>query len=197
MRRFNGEVRAGTRAGAQTGVLSSNRSRRHIHPAPGGGRSMEERLRRRSGSDRTGWLMRRGLLGWATLAAGLALVAGDAVACTTVCFADGSAPFVAYNYDFHSGDGLVLVNPRGLAKTSVLDGKPHAWTVRFASLTFNQYGRDQPMTGINERGLVVAQMWLDEAKYPAADDRPEVSVLEWIQLQLDTAASVADVLTSA
>jgi choloylglycine hydrolase len=141
--------------------------------------------------------MRRPALRWAVLAAGLGLAAGDANACTTVCFTDGSAPIVAYNYDFHSGDGLVLVNPRGLAKTSVLDGKPHAWTSRFGSLTFNQYGRDQPMTGINERGLVVAQMWLDEAKYPAADARPEISVLEWMQLQLDTATSVAEVLQSA
>ena len=141
--------------------------------------------------------MSRAPLGWAVLVSGLALVAGDAAACTTVCFTDQSTPVVAYNYDFHGGDGLVLVNPRGLVKTSVVDGKPHAWTVRFGSLTFNQYGRDQPMTGINERGLVVAQMWLDEGKYPAADARPEVNVLEWIQLQLDTAASVADVLESA
>jgi penicillin V acylase-like amidase (Ntn superfamily) len=110
--------------------------------------------------------MNRVYLRWAVLAAGLALVAGDANACTTVCFTDKATPVVAYNYDFHSGDGLVLVNPRGLAKTSVLDGKPHAWTSRFGSLTFNQYGRDQPMTGINERGLVVAQMWLEEGKYP-------------------------------
>jgi penicillin V acylase-like amidase (Ntn superfamily) len=141
--------------------------------------------------------MRRSALCWAVLAVGFALVTGDAKACTTVCFTDGSTPVVAYNYDFHSGDGLVMVNPRGLAKTSVVDGKPHTWTSRFGSLTFNQYGRDQPMTGINERGLVVAQMWLDEAKYPAADARPEIGVLEWIQLQLDTAASVAEVLESA
>jgi penicillin V acylase-like amidase (Ntn superfamily) len=141
--------------------------------------------------------MNRLHLRWAVLAVGLALVAGDASACTTVCFTDKATPVVAYNYDFHSGDGLVLVNPRGLAKTSVLDGKPHAWTSRFGSLTFNQYGRDQPMTGINERGLVVAQMWLDEGKYPGPDARPEVGVLEWIQLQLDTAASIAEVLTIA
>jgi choloylglycine hydrolase len=131
------------------------------------------------------------------LAAALALLASDANACTTVCFTNHSGPVVAYNYDFHSGDGLVLVNARGLAKTSVVDGKPHAWTSRFGSLTFNQFGRDHPMTGMNERGLVVAQMWLDEATYPAADGRPEVAVLEWIQLQLDTAATVADVLHTA
>ena len=61
---------------------------------------------------------------------------GDAAACTTVCFSDRSTPVVAYNYDFHSGDGLVLVNPRGLAKSSSVDGTPDARTACFGSLTF-------------------------------------------------------------
>src|SRR5262245_17242603 len=98
-------------------------------------RQQTERLR-----NRTAWH-------WTVLLVALVLAAGDAAACTTVCFADRGTPIVAYNYDFYSGDGLVLVNPRGLAKTSSLDGKPYAWTVRFGSLTFNQFGRDQPMTG--------------------------------------------------
>jgi len=124
-------------------------------------------------------------------------VGADATACTTVCFTDATAPVVAYNYDFYSSDGLVLVNPRGLTKASVVRGNPHTWTARFGSLTFNQFGRDLPMTGINEHGLFVSQMWLDEGKYPAVDARSEVNPLEWIQLQLDTAASVADVLKTA
>lgn len=125
------------------------------------------------------------------------VAAADATACTTVCFTDAARPIVAYNYDFYSGDGLVLANPRGLTKTSIVHGNPHTWTARFGSLTFNQFGRDLPMTGINERGLFVSQMWLDEGKYPVADARPEVNPLEWVQLQLDTAASVADVLNTA
>jgi penicillin V acylase-like amidase (Ntn superfamily) len=125
------------------------------------------------------------------------LLGADATACTTVCFTDAATPVVAYNYDFYARDGLVLVNPRGLTKTSIVRGNPHTWTARFGSLTFNQFGRDLPMTGINERGLVVSQMWLDEGKYPVVDARPEVNPLEWIQLQLDTAASVDDVLKTA
>ena len=136
-------------------------------------------------------------LGTAVVALFAFLAAADATACTTVCFTHGGTPVVGYNYDFHASDGLVLVNPRGLAKTSYLNGKPHSWMARFGSLTFNQFGRDQPMTGINEHGLVVAQMWLDEARYPDVDARAEVGPLEWIQLQLDTAASVAEVLRTA
>ena len=131
------------------------------------------------------------------LAAVVALGATGADACTTVCFTHGNTPVVAYNYDYHSSDGLVLVNPRGLRKISILDGKPHTWTARFGSVSFNQFGRDQPMTGINEQGVVVAQMWHSDGQYPGLDARPEVAVLEWVQLQLDTARTVGDVLKSA
>ena len=41
------------------------------------------------------------------------------------------------------------------------------------------------MTGINEKGLMVSQMWLDETKYPPADTRPVIGILEWIQYNLD------------
>jgi choloylglycine hydrolase len=61
-------------------------------------------------------------------------------------------------------------------------------------VTFNQYGRDFPMGGMNEKGLVVELMWLDGTRYPDPDDRPETGVLEWIQMQLDLRDSVADVL---
>jgi penicillin V acylase-like amidase (Ntn superfamily) len=39
-------------------------------------------------------------------------------------------------------------------------------------------------------------MWLDNTDYPRGDDRAELGVLEWIQYQLDTAATVADVVRS-
>ena len=72
---------------------------------------------------------------WLVLIACVALAAGDVAACTTVCFTDGP-PVVAYNYDFHAPDGMVVVNPRGLAKTSGAESHPHSWTSRYGSLTF-------------------------------------------------------------
>src|SRR5262245_16410430 len=107
------------------------------------GADMTELSSLRSAANRAGRLTTRGPLRWAMLAAGLGLATGDAIACAPVRFTDKAAPMVAYNYDLHGGDGLVLVNPRGLAKTSILDGKPHSWTSRFGSLTFTQFGRDQ------------------------------------------------------
>ena len=52
------------------------------------------------------------------------------------------------------------------------------------------------MGGLNQAGVVIELMWLDDTEYPARDQRSPLTVLEWIQYQLDTAASVADVIAS-
>jgi choloylglycine hydrolase len=125
------------------------------------------------------------------------LVATPALSCTTVCLLDREKAVVAYNYDFHPSEGLVLVNKRGTTKISSLRTQGATWSATYGSVTFNQFGRDNPMTGINEKGLVVSQMWLDETRYPPADTRPVIGVLEWIQYNLDRHASVAEVLANA
>src|ERR1051325_10353413 len=113
-------------------------------------------------------------------------------ACTNFC-TRGEGLF-GRNYDFDIGSGMVIVNKRGLSKRSLSPNHPAQWFAQYASITFNQFGRDIPMDGMNERGLVVALAWLDGTQYPAADARPELNEVEWIQYQLDTAASVDDVL---
>ena len=131
----------------------------------------------------------------AVLLAAVLLLAGPAAACTTFCYADGDRVLFGRNYDFEHGHGLVFVNPRGLGKRSSISRPPQAeWVARFGSLTFNQMGRDQPMGGINERGLVVELMWLDGTRYPAPDARPALGLLEWIQHALDRYDTVAALL---
>jgi choloylglycine hydrolase len=132
------------------------------------------------------------------LAAALALCAfaPGAFACTTFCFEKNGARVFGKNYDWNVGDGLVFVNKRGVAKTAFTADNPAAWTSRFGSVTFNQYGREFPSGGINEKGLVVELMWLDETVYPEPDRRRALPTLQWIQYQLDNAATVDDVLAS-
>src|SRR5215210_4777214 len=121
----------------------------------------------------------------ATLALLLVLGASAADACTTFC----TRGLFGRNYDFEIGHGMVLVNKRGLTKTSQRE-QPASWTSRYGSVTFNQFGRDNATGGMNEKGLVVELMWLGGTEYPKADARPELGTLEWIQYQLDTAATV-------
>src|SRR5262249_35082932 len=114
--------------------------------------------------------------------------------CPTVEVIAPDRPVVAYNYDFHPSEGLLLVNKRGTVRRSRLESGGARWTSRFGSVTFNQFGRDNPTTGMNESGLMVSLMWLDGSRYPDADDRPAVGILEWIQYNLDGRASVAEVV---
>ncbi len=89
----------------------------------------------------------------------------------------------------------MLINRRGLVKRSY--SGTASWISRYGSVTFNQFGREFPMDGMNEAGLVVALMWLDGTVYPPADERPSFGVLEWIQYQLDNYGSVGEVLVHA
>ncbi len=102
------------------------------------------------------------------------------------------------NYDWMTDAGLVCTNLRGLSKTSMKteDGTTISWLSQYGSISFNQYGKEFPMGGMNEKGLVVELMWLDETKYPSADKRPAVGTLQWIQYQLDNSATIEDVIAT-
>lgn len=125
-----------------------------------------------------------------------ALVSPPAQACSTFCFQSQDGPIFGRNYDWSVGVGMVVVNKRGVEKRSVSEDNPAHWDSRYGSVTFNQYGREFPNGGMNEAGLVVELMWLDETEYPAPDDRPSVTSLQWIQYQLDRAATVGEVIAS-
>ena len=134
------------------------------------------------------------------LGASLAAPLSEVLACTTFCMTRGSQSFFGKNYDWMVPDGLVMINKRGVAKTSATEperGRPAKWTSRFGSLTFNQYGREFPSGGMNEPGLAIELMWLDDTQYPGPDGRPVVECLEWIQYQLDNYATVAEVILHA
>lgn len=125
-----------------------------------------------------------------------AVLAPAANACTTFCLDKGQSLVFGKNYDWNVEDGMVVVNRRGIVKTALTDDHPARWTSRFGSVTFNQYGREFPSGGMNEAGLVIELMWLDETTYPEADIRHGLPTLQWIQYQLDVSATVDDVVSS-
>jgi penicillin V acylase-like amidase (Ntn superfamily) len=129
----------------------------------------------------------------------LSLTVNHAFACTTFCLKNGGDVLFGKNYDWMIGDGFVFVNKRGVEKTAIAETSPNPakWISQFGSVTFNQYGRENPSGGMNEKGLVIELMWLDDTQYPKADERPTVGTLEWIQYQLDNSASVEDVIKNS
>jgi len=127
------------------------------------------------------------------------LLSHVAFACTTFCLKHNGEVLFGKNYDWMVGEGLILVNKRGVEKSAVSEGRrnPGRWVSKYGSVTFNQYGREKPSGGINEAGLVIELMWHAEAQYPKSDARPVVGTLEWIQYQLDSSRTVAEVIENS
>ncbi len=119
--------------------------------------------------------------------------------CTTFTFKtpDGKI-FYGRNFDFPTGVGMVNINQKGLLKTSFVQApeKNLQWRSKYGSISFNQIGREFSYGGMNEAGLVIEQMWLNEAKYPELDNRYGLTELQWIQYHLDKSASVQEVIDS-
>lgn len=126
----------------------------------------------------------------------------DGWACTAFVLKIGQRRVFGRNYDWNLEDALVVANKRGCSKLGIRrpeeTGELAAWKAKYGSITFNQYGRELPMGGMNEAGLVIESMALSETRYPDSDQRPYVgSAAQWRQYVLDTCATVADVIASA
>ena len=122
----------------------------------------------------------------------------NSYACTSFFINKNGQLIFGRNYDWITGEGMVFTNLRGLKKTSMKteEGGTITWISKYGSLTFNQYGKEFPTGGMNEKGLVVELMWLDGTVYPYPDQRPAVGTLQWIQYQLDCSETIQDVIAS-
>lgn len=120
----------------------------------------------------------------------------DARACTTFIINDSTNLIYGRNFDWDIGLGFIVINKRGIKKRALVQppNKPAVWVSKYGSISFNQVGVDAPMGGMNERGLVIAQMGLFESKFPENNDKVAVSVLEWIQFQLDNSSTLEEVI---
>ncbi len=119
-------------------------------------------------------------------------------ACTSFLLRDEGKVVIGKNYDWEVEPGILVTNMRNMAKTAFVDPdeKPVKWVSKYGSITFNQYGREFPNGGMNEAGLVVETLLLTQAKYPVPDNRPALESLSWVQYQLDSHATVQEVIES-
>jgi len=119
-------------------------------------------------------------------------------ACTTFLINSNGELVFGRNYDWVTNAGTVNTNLRGLFKTSakMKDGKTTSWVSKYGSITFNQYGKEFPTGGMNEKGLVIELMWLTESVYPKQDNRASLQELQWVQYQLDNCSSIEEVIAT-
>jgi penicillin V acylase-like amidase (Ntn superfamily) len=136
----------------------------------------------------------------AVVAVATALAAPPARACTTFLLKPGHEVIVGKSYDYTIGQALLVFNKRWVVKQALRaesGATPARWTSKYASLTFNQFGREIPNGGMNEAGLVVEVMSLAAAVTPPPDARPTVNELQFIQWLLDQFGTVGEVVAHA
>ena len=131
---------------------------------------------------------------------GIALLLNSAMVspCTSFILKNYNNLLLGHNLDWHFGTGLLIINKRNVEKIALMDSaeNPAKWVSKFGSITFNQVGRDLPYGGMNEKGLVIEQMTLDQTKYPGKDSRQSISACQWIQYQLDNCSTIQEVIST-
>ncbi len=138
---------------------------------------------------------------------GIILIAGQAEPCSTFLLKKNGILLIGHNLDERGHvPGLVIINKRGISKTSVswgslISGKteatpPLTWKSRYASITFNAFGRDFPDSGMNEKGLYISEMTLKESQFPANPELPRIFMSLWMQYALDSLDRIDQVIES-
>jgi len=120
--------------------------------------------------------------------------------CTSFCLDQSGSLVFGTNYDtVRSGEGLVFVNKRGVAKhgrEQGTTGEVAHWVSRYGSVTFNNTSYEHAWSGMNEAGLVISTMHLPATQMPAPDARPPLNTGQWLQYQLDNFSTVDQVIAS-
>lgn len=150
--------------------------------------------------------VRMRILAGAFVLGSLTLVApGKAPACTSGCTRNlpEVGPIVMKSYDWDNPDGIAVLNQKHIHKTAIGVSDPKKWVSKYFSVTFNQWGMQMPMGGMNEKGLVVEIMKVGDFKesgsseemakkdFPSKKgDRKALNQLQWVQYILDMAGDL-------
>ena len=120
-------------------------------------------------------------------------------ACSAFSFKVNNSVYIAKSYDWFNGQGYILVNKRGETKFSFpvdKNTKSFSWTSKYGSVTFNQYSKDFPNGGINEKGLVIEVLWLNKTNFGKIKNNKVLNELQWIQYGLDNFKNVNELLNN-
>ncbi|MBN2528105.1 MAG: linear amide C-N hydrolase [Deltaproteobacteria bacterium] len=120
--------------------------------------------------------------------------AAPASPCTAFSVKNSNGRQVAKNFDWYIGDGLVVVNPRGVRRSQAqkTNGKPVEWVSKYGSVSLTTFAPGFPVSGMNEEGLVVESLHHTNFRRRLQTGEGLVS-LEWVQYVLDRCQSVAEV----
>ncbi len=138
-----------------------------------------------------------------TLAVGFSLLclcaaAEAAHACSTVFFEKNGQTLIGHNMDWFADRLALVTNKRNVKKQGFVfpNEPPFTWTSKYGSISLIMEGREITGRGMNEAGLVILEMALGDTQQSTDSDIPRLSVGQWAQYQLDTSATIEDVIAS-
>jgi penicillin V acylase-like amidase (Ntn superfamily) len=120
-------------------------------------------------------------------------------ACTSFCLDNGDHCVFGANQDNTLEIGLLFINKRNVLKTTwdpSTSGEYARWISRYGSVTVNFVGFQMAWAGMNEAGLMISTMSVEEGQGPTPDERPPFERPFWVQYQLDNHRTVEQVFAS-
>ena len=122
--------------------------------------------------------------------------------CTSFCLENNGYAVFGANYDFVKDhyDGLVVVNKRNVSKSFTQSDSPGnhvSWISKYGSVSFNFIASQTSWTGMNESGLIIYSMRLEEgSKGPEPDRRSWILIHYWLQYMLDNFSTIEEIVAS-
>lgn len=125
-----------------------------------------------------------------------------ASACSAFLLKGKNHCVVGFNENWKTMPGMIVVNKRDVEKRNIswenltTDNSKYAkqWSSKYGSVTFNLLGYDFPCYGVNEKGLFLVELYLEETSKVKNPSQPDMFWAQWIQYQLDNYKSVKEVV---
>lgn len=122
-------------------------------------------------------------------------------ACSTFAGGTGNIQVMGKSYDWLMSHGIALINKRNVSKSALIfttADTPVSWTSKYGSVTYTQFGREFPLSGLNEKGLAVEIAWDYDNEGPnGKGSLPTINEAQWIQYQLDMSSNVQEAIANA
>lgn len=123
-------------------------------------------------------------------------------ACSAFLLRGKDYSVVGFNENWKTMPGMIVVNKRDVHKRNIswenltTDNSKYEkeWISKYGSVTFNLLGYDFPCYGVNEKGLFLVELYLEETSKVKNPSQPNMFWAQWIQYQLDHYKSVKEVV---
>lgn len=119
------------------------------------------------------------------------------LACTAFCLKNNGNIYLSKNLDWPIDNGYLFLNERGINKSllthSIISPEEFHWISKYRSITFNQFGKEFPLGGMNEKGLVIEELNMQTVNYKYDSLKTPINEFQFVQFILDNFESVREI----